>query len=808
MQDPADLDRVGTVVRRRIWTVIFGTVLVLGAVSGLTYVWPKTYESSATILVEKRSPKVDVPVLAVLERMGGGNETETEIELIQSRSVVESVVDRLDLHVTVEKDGDERRPAEVFPEFHAGRQVVPGSYRIASASNLGYVVTEVETGSIVTESAAEDPIAFAGLTIIPPDEDLSAGIIVHTTEFPRAVENALNRLSVSRVQRDADLIRLTCKATTAEAARMLCDGVSDSYTRLRAELQRAEATATAKFLRGQVERLGERLAAAEDSLEAYSRRNRVVALEERASEEVRQYARLIAQRDQLEAERSALAALSLQIELDESAERTYRDLASFPTFMTNQVVTDLLANLVDLENQRSELALRRSEVNPDLAAVDERITDIENQLRSMSTSYQQALLAQIASIDRSLESAGRRLAIIPTQQVRTARLERQAGQLEDLYRTLEMRLREAEVAEAVTLPSVRLVDSASQPLDPTAPNVPRNIALGLILGLAYGFSLAFFREFRDKTFHDREAVVRETGLPVLTTIPRLRRPGPVLPLTTLTRPVERVEAATPPGGFGLPMPAPQSGRRRKPARRKLSRLAQERLAALESFRSLAADLRFAERELGNGTMRSLAITSSGRGEGKTFTACNLALTRAAGGGRTLLIDADMRSGRVSKYFGLPSSSPGLAEVLSGRSQVQSVWHGMQVNDAELWVLPAGTLGPQSAGLLNTRGLELMLVQADLQFDLIVIDTPPLNGVADAATVASAADGVVVVVRCGITDRHALEMMMERLRRADGLVVGTILNDVKKKESYAAGYDYGAGSDQASAWALDDLLGER
>ncbi len=767
--------RVIAMLRRRRWTILFGLVAVLGGVALFTYVWPRTYESSAVVFVEQPGPRVDFPALALLERLGRSSQIETEIELLQTRHVVERVVDELDLHVVVEAEVGKKRPREVFPVFDAGPDAEPGVYRITAPPGRGYLVRDMEADSLIAEATLGSEIHFAGLTGSLPEEIPPAGITIRTSAFLSAVKLTQDRIQASRTSRDADLIDVTCEGSDPETAHELCTNVLRSYLRLRTDLQRAEATATAVFLRGQVARLGEQLADAEDRVEAYRRRNRIVALEERASEEVRQFVQLRAQRDQLEAERVALAGLIQEIEADERSSRQYRNLASFPTFLQNQAVTDLLASLVNLENQRSDLAVRRRERNVDLAVLDTRIADIERQIWSMAVSYEHSLAAQTRSLDSTLARRTRSLAVIPTQQVRSARLERQATLLEDLHRLLETRLKEAEIAEAVNLPSVRVVDAASMPLGPSSPNVRLNLGLGVLLGLAFGVTMALYREFGDTRLHERGEVVRQTGLPVLSMIPRLGHPGPLV----------KVSRKTADGREGSHL---VQGDNRGRGRRQVAR-GEEEAVALEAIRSLAADLRFAGRQQENGGTRSVAVTSASRAEGKTFTACNLALVSAAQGTTTLLIDADMRACGVAAFFGFPSSGSGLSDILAGRAELTKVWVGLKVHGSELRVIPAGTSTPYSGGLLESTTFRDLLQHAVAAYDLTVIDTPPLNVITDAATIAAAVNAVVVVVREGVTDREALEITLERLGRAGGRVVGVVLNEASLPVGYASHYQY-------------------
>ncbi|MFQ5891047.1 MAG: polysaccharide biosynthesis tyrosine autokinase, partial [Gemmatimonadota bacterium] len=593
----------------------------------------------------------------------------------------------------------------------------------------------------------------------------SRPIYLRVEPFAKAVLAVQERVDAGQAHRDASIIRLTCTAPAAAEAQELCRALSESYMSLRSVMQRAEATTAAVFLREQSERMKHRLAVAEDSLEAYGRRNQVVDLPTRARVEVQQLGNLQADRNQLEAERAALSSLMANLDTDPRGDRKYRDLASFPTFMQNRGVTSLVANLVQLENQRSELALRRTEQSPDLAALDERIAETERQVMAIATSYEHALGVQIRSLDRTLAQAGSRLRVIPTQEVELARLQRQVSLLEQLYGELQTRLREAEVAEAVNLPSVRVIDAASFPLSPTSPRTRLNLAVGLFLGGGLGLVLAFYRELTDTRLREPKEVTRQTGLPILSLIPALDRPGPILPVF---RPVE---------GNGR-------GKGLVPAR------SREEELLVEAFGSLSADLRFIARTLDGRRLRSVAVTSAVRGEGKTLVACNLALARASSGASTLLVDADLRVGGVSRFFRLPSSAPGLCEVLTEKAEAKSVWQRLRVqNLGELWVVPSGAFTAEATGRLGPATMGELISNAGTEFDLVVIDTPPLNVITDAATIASMVDAVVIVVRRGRTDREALELTLQRLERASAHVIGVVLNDFEPPSYYSSYYDY-------------------
>jgi capsular exopolysaccharide synthesis family protein len=186
----------------------------------------------------------------------------------------------------------------------------------------------------------------------------------------------------------------------------------------------------------------------------------------------------------------------------------------------------------------------------------------------------------------------------------------------------------------------------------------------------------------------------------------------------------------------------------------------------------------------SGGMRTVAVTSSSRGEGKTFTAANLSIARASHGMMTLLIDADLKGRGVSKFLKVPDNRPGLTELLTKDAEINRHIQCYHIGSGSmLYVLSAGAGTTHSAELLESDRFRTLLEGLKRRFDLVVVDTPPLNVVADAAAVTSRVDGVVLVVRGGVTDRGALELTLERLKRIGAHTAGIVFNDAELPSSY-------------------------
>jgi polysaccharide biosynthesis transport protein len=336
----------------------------------------------------------------------------------------------------------------------------------------------------------------------------------------------------------------------------------------------------------------------------------------------------------------------------------------------------------------------------------------------------------------------------------------------------------------MSLPSVSVVDVASLSSAPTLPNVRLNLALGLTLGSLFGLGLALYRERGNTLIYDREELELATSLPVVSMLPVIRKRGPLAKVSSAMA-TANLDPAFFRGDLLVKTHRSHSHRGRWPrlARGSSSDEALKH-AAFEAFRSLGTDLHLN----GNG-VRSVMVTSAGPGEGKTFTACNLAIASVSRGARVLLIDADLRACGVAAFLHLPRSTPGLSDVLIGQATLRDVEKEFRVNGTgELCVIPAGTSRHDTGAILEGEEFTSLLAQVKSAFDLVILDTPPLNIIADAATIAARVDAILLVVRSGVTDREALRLTLERLERSHGPVAGVVLNGVELPSQYSS-YSY-------------------
>jgi Mrp family chromosome partitioning ATPase/uncharacterized protein involved in exopolysaccharide biosynthesis len=414
------------------------------------------------------------------------------------------------------------------------------------------------------------------------------------------------------------------------------------------------------------------------------------------------------------------------------------------------------------------------------AVLQNRITDVQAQLTNLTPRLTDAhpdiirLKAQVAQIELQLRA-------LPGAELEFARLTRELEINQKMYGTMRERLEEARIVEAEKVPDASIIERAAVPHAPISPRKPLGLAIGLLLGIILGCVLAFVTETMDTSIGTIEDVETLLNLPVLAVIPHIPKEEKRERRTVqLTRRLRLLRAN--PGLLFKP---------RKGVGRD-NRLAlhvhySPNSVTSEAYRILRTNLKLsAERKV-------ILVTSSGPGEGKTTVLSNLGIVIAQGGAKTMLVASDLRRPEVDRAFGLSREEDGLAELLRGAVPLERAIRGLSdfilgkfgyeeaVKNpylSNLFIISTGKLPENPVELIGSKVMQDLLHTLRSQFDVILVDAPPLLSVADSLLLAPYVDGVVLVYEVGRISRAMLLRAKTQLESAGAKVFGVVLNHVR------------------------------
>lgn len=767
--DTIGIRDVVSAIRRRWRLVVVETLLATAAAGVYVLLATPKYEASAAIRIDDKQGNVP----SVVTTLRTGDELLTDLDELRSRSLAAEVVDSVGLRLRVTGTGRTIQ-SDLLGSIHVAPGADTGTYELQRGA-AGHFALVGPAGDRLAAVVPGSTVRAGGLAFtLMPAANTAQLIRFRVRDVDGTTADLLKDAVIGRSGPQTNVIDMRYRHPDPRVARDVLNTWAALFVARRQRVHTSEARSTARFLRSQLDTISLQLASAENSLRIFREREQVVSPTEDAAAEVTRLADLQARRSEVRDEQQALDATLTQIQQDAAtaqptAPSPYRRLLGFPTLLRNQAASEMLRSLSDAEAQRTALLTRRTLDDPDVRLLTDRIHAIEEQVRGLVATYAAGLAAQGRSMDASLAGFSAQLTTIPAKEAQLARLQRTPDVLGQLTTMLQTRLKEAEIAEAVEDPSVRVIDAATLPVLPVSPRPALDLALGALAGLLLGVGAAVVRERSSTTVQSRDDVRWASGIPVLSVIPRL----------TGLRRRSLLRTASPGHSDAVTPPRLGVGRRVASSATIASAMLQDSCARLQL--NLNASMPNA---------RVFLFTSALSDEGKTTTAASYAITLAQTGRRVLLVDGDLRRGTVHAMFG-SDGSLGLADVLEGADLASAVQRAELGVKGSLSYLANGSTQRPTHSLLGSDRLSHAFQEARDAFDIVVVDSPPLNVVTDAAVIARVVDCVVVIARAGVTTPSALRSAVDQLRGVDAPLGGAVLTDLdcRRDEVYGAAYEY-------------------
>ena len=750
----SDWQRYTTTIMRHKWLILL--VTALGTAAGLvaTRLIDPQYQAKAVLWVETQTrSRTGEPGVAGTEAAGW-------IELATSASVLDSVVHDLRLYLRPRTAGD----ARVFESFFVGPQVTAGAYELTTDREGRYELKrddEVVQRGQVGDSIGSD----LGFRWAPTREQLTAG---RTVEFavvaPGDAAAAIASALKVRLDPGGSFLRLTMKGENPQVAAATVNAIVDRMVSVGTELKKVKFQELADILGAEHDVAKARLDSTESLLRDFQVRH-AGSLAARAmqpgSNAGNEPIALSGNLEEIRREREQLQNIVSNIPQNGLH---YEAIAGMSIVQQSPRIA---ATLNTIKAKQEEMRTLRTRLTAEAAPVVALQQEIDQLERVTLPAQASSLVAELGSRERSLApraaAAMGALRRAPTLALEQTRLQREAQHAQELYNEVRTRYETARLSLISSLPDVRVLDHAVAPRRPAGSYAPLLIALAFITSLALAIIVLTVRDGVDPKVRYPEQVTGNMKLTILGAVPHVGQ-----------RLVGSNDASAP---------------------------------AIEALRALR--LRVLHSHDSDGPLQ-VTITSPSPGDGKSFVSVNLALSFAHAGYRTLLIDGDVRRGAQHRVLDLAWHA-GLTDVLAGRTTLENAVR--ETSFTGLSFLGSGMRTQRAPELLLSPKLKEVMDTLGQQFQVIIVDSPPLAAGVDPVVLASATQNLVLVLRSGKTD---LPLALSKLEVLDSLqvnTIGAVLNDVrgggafKYYEYDPTDYDEAVEQVTAGAAARPRILGE-
>lgn len=739
MDDSFTLTDLLRIISKHKWTLLLVIVLGAGIAAIATLMRTPTYRASVVIQIDRAAARI----------VSFKNDVDSQEGYYDERSVLATQYELLRSRSLAER---------VIDELHLDQSKAPSSDVVGNIESDPETPLESASGAQAADKGTLERIRSqlaSGYNKLTKPSVTSGEVLGRE----RVISAFLRAMTVEPVK-NSRLVKLHIENNDADLAARIANATAQAYVAMGLE-RRFDASSYAKsFLEDQIKQTKAKLEDSERKLNDYAKSKEILTLDEKTNVINQTYTDYAVALSKAEQDRIKAEAINEALKRNPDAVAQVLDNKTVGVYkeQKTKLDTEYQQNLKVFKPEFPKML----QIKAQIAEIDEKI---KQEITAVATSVQaqyDSALRQETLIREKLNQTRKQVLVTQDRSIDLNLLKREVDTNRQLYDSLLQRLKEVGVAGGVGTNNVSIVDQAQAPLFPFKPSLSTNVAIGLAAGLFLGLCLVFLLEYLDDSIKFPDEVERVLGLPLLGIIPYVK-----------------------------------GGRREQSDSIAQDVFSDPRSGVAEAYRSVRTALQFSTSE---GAPRRLVVTSSTKNEGKSTTALSLAISFAQMGRRVLIVDADMRNPSLHKLLGMRNDA-GLSNLLSSDSQGETLISPTVV--PHLSVMTAGPIPPNPVDLLMGPKLMSLLEKADLVgIDYVIIDAPPLLGLADAIVLGNQIQHILFVVQASQTKKAQIKDALKRLRVAGLLPRGVVLTKTTQQNSlyysYESYYGYGPAETPAKA----------
>lgn len=766
---------IGIFFRRyRLMVATLVIVLALGAIYTVTRT--RIYETTAKIVVVTSSPggsgaTSSIPLLSDLQALTKSRSTDTQVEIIASHDLIEKAYHGMRTgERIVAADGSKLFYERIYDLDGnlVADSPVEKKHTKDSKGNILSDELQDKDGNVVATISYDKNGRMDTISNISPEYKLESGVVTDhlLTDGFQSDKSAPDWTYKVDSKKNTDVISISIMAYTPIAAAAFANNIANTYLKEDLDNNQSateEAMANANM---QMNKFRKLLNAANNKLSKYKEKNGIIDAPTQVTAIADHMAKLQIDTDAAKVDVAAnqKAVDNIEAQMNGQSKKTI----SSSTITRNPDFEAVVSKLNELNSKHAAMIQEYKptsdemvNLNGEIKAEESRLKEIAEKVISSETETDNpvyvtlaskysdtvatlaANTARLSAIESTYQDRQKELSSLPEQESKLSNLLQDVALLNTTYEMISQKYYELLLSKSSTLKNGKLISTAKAPTGPTYPNKSKNAVLYFLLGCMLSIAIAIIAEKLDIRLHDQSVAERISGVPTLSVIPEIAQGE-----TSIISDVDRNSLL------------------------------------LESYRILRNNISFSsiDRE-----MKLLAVTSPGRGEGKSTTSTNLAVAMAMDGKKVLLIDCDLRRPSAHRKLSV-SRDIGFTNVVTNTCKLEDAI--VQTSVENLYLLPAGPIPPNPTEILNSQRSHQIFDQIRDMYDAVIVDCPPCVGLSDVQVLSNLVDGLILLIAMDQTLRPHLQIAMRALTQVDAPLIGIVLNRMEiRRQGYNSYYSY-------------------
>jgi len=757
-----------------LWFLLSVVICLIGAFLYLRYSTP-IYEATTAILVKDEKKGGMLSELSAFSDLGIGvgsvNNVDNEIEILRSRTIIESTVKRLNLNVNLVAEGsvvdrdiylDSPIRVNFISKTHLfndAKSVLRYNSLTANTFELTNEIVDSENIILATKKVfnyGEKIPTSLGIMVI----DKTINIVAKTSEHYKSIKIFLNsiesvaesyksRIDVEPISKTSSVVNISITDPVQRRAEVFLDNMIQIYNQDAAQDKNFISENTSQFIAGRLALIAKELDGVEQDVESFKKTNKLTDIESEAKLFIEGSSEYDKKGVETEIQLNVVSSL-----LDFIKKSTNSDLLP-----TNLITADgddtsgLITSYNQMVLDRNRILKSATTENPSVIKLDQQISSLKSNMTASLKRMQSNLQIQNRNIQSQENLLNSKIGKIPVQERQFRVIARQQKVKEELYLYLLQKREETAISLAATEPNARVIDVAKAGKFPISPKKKIVYLAGILMGLLIPFGFIYVDDLLDTKIKSKLDLEGKTQIPFIGDIPTSNDIGELIK-------------------------------------------SESRTSSAEAIRIVRTNLEFMLNKVPEGTAKTLFITSTFSSEGKTFISVNLAATFALSGRRVLLIGMDIRNPKFGEYIDVPPL--GLTNYLSSSENNIEDYIVKHPGYENFFILPSGIVPPNPAELLMSKKVDQLFEKFKKEYDYIIVDTAPVSLVTDTLLVAKNADTFVYVMRANVLEKRMLSIANTFYREGKLPNMCILLNDTDSTKGYGYGYGYGT-TEEKKSW---------